>query len=200
MRILAFSDLHRSFDRAERIVEKASACEDLELVIGAGDFSSLGRGLERMIGVLRGLPAPVVLVCGNHERPDVLRRVCAGWDGVSVLHGTGTVIGEVPVWGLGGAVPPTPFPWGFDIPEDDAARLLADCPEGGVLVSHSPPAGVLDYAMRRHLGSRSVLAAIQLRRPRLVVCGHIHQCWGREASVGPTRVLNAGPYGTLLRI
>jgi Icc-related predicted phosphoesterase len=197
MRILAFSDLHRSFHRAERVVEKA---DGVDLVIGAGDFSSLGRGLDRMIGILAAISAPAVLVCGNHERPDVLRRVCAGWESATVLHGTGITVGDVPVWGLGGAVPPTPFPWGFDIPEDDAACLLDDCPEGGILVSHSPPSGVLDTAMRRHLGSRSVLAAIERRRPRLVVCGHIHQCWGQEASIGPTRVLNAGPYGTLLRL
>jgi Icc-related predicted phosphoesterase len=199
MRILAFSDLHRRWDRAARVVEKAAASE-VDLVIGAGDFSSLGRGLGRMIGILRAIDAPTVLVAGNHESPDGLTRACRGWSGASVLHGEGLSIGGLAVWGIGGAVPPTPFPWGFDLREQDAERLLAGCPPGGVLVSHSPPARALDRAHGRHLGSHAVRAAIERAQPRLVVCGHIHQCAGQEATIGSTRVLNAGPYGTLLRL
>ena len=32
-------------------------------------------------------------------------------------------------------------------------------------------------------------------RPVLTVCGHIHQSWGQEATIGPTRVVNVGPQG-----
>ena len=99
--------------------------------------------------------------------------------------------------GLGGGVPTTPWPWSFDLTEDEAAKALEGCPEGGVLVSHSPPKGVLDGP---GLGSKAVLQAIEAKRPQLVVCGHIHECAGKEAAAGDTKILNPGPAGTFIEV
>jgi len=32
------------------------------------------------------------------------------------------------------------------------------------------------------------------------VCGHIHQCWGGEAGIGTTPVVNVGPDGRFVEI
>ena len=116
-----------------------------------------------------------------------------------VLHGQAKEIAGAQFFGLGGGVPPTPFPWSFDLSEDEAAAKLESCPEGAILVVHSPPKGHVDEAHGRHLGSEAVLAAIERKRPALAVCGHIHQCWGREATIGTTPVVNVGPDGAVLR-
>jgi Icc-related predicted phosphoesterase len=42
------------------------------------------------------------------------------------------------------------------------------------------------------------LRAIQQRRPRLVLCGHIHQRWGQESRVGDVPVRNLGPAGAVI--
>jgi hypothetical protein len=48
-------------------------------------------------------------------------------------------------FGLGGAVPVTPFgAWSFDLAEEEAAALLAALPDRAVLVTHSPPLGHCD--------------------------------------------------------
>jgi Icc-related predicted phosphoesterase len=197
MRVLAFSDLHRDRDRARGVVEKAAKAD---VVIGAGDFCMWHIGLGRTIEVLRAIERPTVLVPGNHERAEALRRAVADWPAATVLHGEALEIGGMQFFGLGAAVPPAPLPWSFDLDEDAARQRLSACPADGVLVVHAPPHGHVDVAFGRHLGSRAVLETVHERRPRLVVCGHIHQCWGRESRIGPTRVLNAGPYGTLLEI
>jgi uncharacterized protein len=67
-----------------------------------------------------------------------------------------------------------------------------------VLVVQSPPKGYVDG--KRHLGSEAVLRTIEEKQPRLVVCGHIHEAAGEEARVGATRVINAGPDGTIVDI
>jgi len=90
--------------------------------------------------------------------------------------------------------------WSFDLSEDEAAARLESCPEGAVLVLHSPPNGFLDEAHGRHLGSRSILAAIERKGPVLAFCGYIHQCWGREAVIGTTPVVNVGPDGRFFEI
>jgi uncharacterized protein len=69
-----------------------------------------------------------------------------------------------------------------------------------ILVVHSPPKGSADEAHGRHLGSESVPAAIGRKRPMLAVCGHVQRCWGREAMVGTTPVVNVGPEGWLLEV
>lgn len=83
--------------------------------------------------------------------------------------------------------------------ETDSALWRA-CPEGAVLIVHSPPKGHVDEVHGRSLGSRAVLRAIESKRPALALCGHIHGSWGREAKVGETRVVNVGPEGMFFEV
>lgn len=194
MKLLLFSDLHCDAAAARRIVERAPA---VDVLIGAGDFASVRRGIDVCINVLRAVDKPAVLVPGNNETLDELRAACRGWPKATVLHGSGIEIDGVHFFGLGGGVPVTPFgSWSYDFTEEQAAELLADCPTGCVLVSHSPPKGAMDRTSRgQSLGSTTVLDAIARTWPRLVVCGHIHESGGQRAMIGSTPVVNAGPSG-----
>ena len=193
-RFLLFSDLHADFDQAQKIVDRS---HDFDIVIGAGDFGNLRRQLTKTIEVIRAIRCPVVLVAGNNESTEELQNACHSWKSAHVLHGSGVTIEGIPFWGIGGGVPTTPFgDWSYDFTEAEAAALLADCPRKAVLVSHSPPQGVLDRSSSgKHLGSTSVLAAMQRTTPQLVVCGHIHASCGQSLHVGKTCVINAGPLG-----
>jgi uncharacterized protein len=197
MRLLAFSDLHRDRDRAERLVELA---READVVVGAGDYATMHRGLEETIEVLSAISAPSVLVPGNAETDTELWQACGPWTSAHVLHGQALALDGVQFFGLGGGVPPTPFPWSFDLTEEEAAAKLESCPEGAVLIVHSPPKGYVDRVHGRHLGSRAILEAIERRRPALVLCGHIHQRWGEEAEIGTTPVVNVGPDGRLFEL
>lgn len=198
MKLLAFSDLHRDLDQAGALVERSA---DADVVIAAGDFASVHEGLAETIGALRGISTPTILVPGNNETEDALRSACEGWDAATVLHGQGTEIDGTSFYGLGAGVPITPWDWSFDLDEDQARDRLAGCPEGAVLVVHSPPKGHCDQSSAGdHLGSEAILAAIEEKRPPLAVCGHIHESWGAESEIGPTRVINLGPRGTALEL
>jgi Icc-related predicted phosphoesterase len=199
MRLLLFSDLHRDLDGARAIVGRAP---EADVVVVAGDLATVRRGLSEVVEVLRAIERPTILVPGNSETDDELRQACEDWTAAVVLHGEGTVVEGVPFFGLGAAVPVTPFgPWSFDLDEKQAEGLLENCPLGAVLVSHSPPFGHADRdRMGRSLGSRSVLEAVLRTEPRLVVCGHIHESWGRRSFVGSTPVINAGPEGMFVEI
>lgn len=199
MDLLLFSDVHRDLAAARSLVERAPA---VDVVVGAGDFAIKREGLQEVIDVLSDIETPTILVAGNGESPEELREACTGWSAAHVLHGESVELAGTTFYGLGGAVPVTPFgAWSFDIPEDEAADLLAACPEDAVLVSHSPPHGHVDTdGAGNHHGSVSVLATIRASRPRLVVCGHIHGCWGEASREGDTRIINAGPAGLAIRL
>jgi uncharacterized protein len=198
VRLLAFSDLHRDLGQAASLVERSS---EADVVIAAGDFASVHEGLEETIGALRPISAPTVLVPGNNETEDALRAACDGWDAATVLHGQATEIDGTQFFGLGAGIPVTPWGWSFDLDEDQARERLAAYPEGAVLVVHSPPKGHCDTSSSGdHLGSESILEAIESKRPPLAVCGHIHEAWGTEDEVGPTKVINLGPTGRLIEV
>jgi uncharacterized protein len=194
VRILAFSDLHRDLDQAATLVEMSA---EADVVIGAGDFASVHEGLEETIAALAAIETPTVLVPGNNETDDALRAATADWAAATVLHGDLTTLDGVEFFGLGAGVPITPWDWSFDLSDEDAAARLAACPEGAVLVLHSPPFGYVDTSSGGdHLGSTAICEAIEAKRPPLAVCGHIHESWGAEATLGPTRIVNLGPTGT----
>jgi Icc-related predicted phosphoesterase len=194
---LAFSDLHRDRDQARRLADLA---KDADVVIGAGDFASVRLGISRAIEPLKQIEKPTVLVPGNNESESELADACEGWTSAVLLHGDAADIDGMTFFGLGAGVPVTPFPWSFDLSEREADKKLAGCPEGCVLVVHSPPKGYVDEAHGRHMGSDAILTAIETKRPRLAVCGHIHESWGREATIGRTPVVNLGPEGRFFEL
>lgn len=205
MRLLLASDLHRDLDAARSLVARSAGAD---VVVIAGDLAVKRIGLREVVDILADIERPTVLVCGNSESPGELRAAVAaaregdGWTEVRVLHGDSCEIEGVTFFGLGCAVPITPFgDWSVDLSDEEAAELLERCPDGAVLVSHSPPKGHVDAdGGGDHQGSRSVLEAIERTRPRLVVCGHIHASWGERSTVGDTPVVNAGPAGVLVAL
>lgn len=198
MKLLAFSDLHRDLGQAAKLVEMAA---EADVVIGAGDFASVHEGLEETIGALATIEVPAVLVPGNNETEDALREAAASWSAATVLHGSGTTIDGIELYGLGAGVPITPWDWSFDLDDDSAAEKLAACPGNALLVLHSPPRGHCDSAGGGdHFGSQALLQAIEDKRPRLAVCGHIHESWGCQSQIGDTPLYNLGPSGTWLEI
>ena len=197
MRILAFSDLHCDLGTAAELVERS---RDADAVVCAGDLASVHSGLGETVEALRAIETPAVLVPGNNETEDALREACRGWEAATVLHGAGRELDGVRFYGLGAGVPVTPWDWSFDLDEERAAAMLEACPEGAVLVVHSPPQGHVDQSRGRHLGSVAIREAIERRAPRLALCGHIHESWGAESAIGPTRIVNLGPAGIWLEL
>ncbi len=198
MRLLAFSDLHRDLEGARSLAERSAG---FDCVLAAGDFASVHEGLEETIDALAAIEVPTIVVPGNNETEDALREACAGWASATVLHGEAAEIDGTSFFGLGAGVPTTPWEWSFDLSDADAEQRLAACPEGAVLVVHSPPRGHCDSSSSgEHLGSRAILDAIALKQPPLTVCGHIHEAWGERSQIGPTDIVNLGPAGTELEI
>jgi Icc-related predicted phosphoesterase len=194
MKLLLFSDLHANVDVTHRLVERARA---VDVLVGAGDFGNVRRDVRVCLDVLRQAGKPAVLVAGNNETTEELAEACRDWPRAQVLHGSAVTLAGVEFFGLGGGVPVTPFgAWSYDFTEGQAAALLAGCPSGCVLVSHSPPKGVVDVdSRRRSLGSVAVRDAVLRAEPLLVVCGHIHASAGHHALLGRSPVVNAGPDG-----
>lgn len=189
MKILAFSDLHLDRLSADLILDQAPAAD---VVIGAGDFAQLHDGLDGIMALLEPIADKAIYVPGNNETDAALRAATSA----TVLHGQSVVRNGRTIAGIGAAVPPlVGNTWGsFDLEEAEAAALLDRVPAADILISHAPPKGVADaHATLGSIGSAAVRSAVERLIPILVFCGHIHDCWGVEGTLGAARVVNLGP-------
>lgn len=189
MKLLAFSDLHCDLDAASRLV---TAGRQADLVIGAGDFAQNHAGLAETMTALSALDDLALYTPGNNETEEALRAATKA----RVLHCEAVEFQGLTFGFLGCAVPPLPdMPWrSFDMTEDQAAIAMAGMGAVDVLVTHSPPKGACDdHSQAGSLGSEAVRGYVEVMQPQLVLCGHIHDCWGQEARVGKTLVRNLGP-------
>jgi len=187
-RILAFSDVHRSEDHMRAIVEAAPTAD---LIIGAGDFATVRLGLPEAMEVLSPIADKAVYVPGDAESAEELRAATSA----TVLHGETIETHGLTIFGIGYAIPVTPFgDWSCDLTEDYATTMLDRMDTADILISHSPPKGVVDVSSRgQSIGSTAVRDAIERVQPRYCFCGHIHDCWGKSDMIGLTSVHNLGP-------
>ena len=194
MNILLFSDLHANTHITQQLVEQAPT---FDLLIGAGDFGNVRKQLQMCINILQTTNRLTILVAGNNETTEELRIACRNWPLAHILHGEALTLDGLEFYGVGGGIPVTPFgSWSYDFTENQARDLLADCPTNCILVTHSPPKGLVDISPEKeNLGSIAIRETIERVQPRLVVCGHIHSSAGQQVKLGKTPVINAGPHG-----
>ncbi|MDQ7840350.1 MAG: metallophosphoesterase family protein [bacterium] len=161
VRILAFADLHGRTERVTRV--RALVAEHApDLVVLSGDLTHVDKGAEAL-SLLHTLPVPVLAVPGNMDGPGAVDEI--------TRHG-----------GLAGEIPKAIAGFSFGGPDVQAA-----C---DVIVTHEPPLGTLDLTfLRTRAGSRMVLELLTRHRPRVLVCGHIHEAPG-VARLEETLVVN----------
>lgn len=193
MRIYAVADIHANFKRLDRIAENiATHCPDV-LVI-AGDIINYIKP-SPVFKFLNTLPVPVVAVRGNSD-PLYIEKRFKNYSNLTSLHLNRVIIGSMPFAGFSGTIP-LPFRNRVCFRE----KLLMDkigplIDRQTILVVHPPPWGVLDQVLGRfHSGSKMVRNLVDKTRPRLLICGHIHEAAGK-AKIKDTVVVNCSLPGT----
>ncbi|KAL1883641.1 hypothetical protein Plec18167_002648 [Paecilomyces lecythidis] len=81
------------------------------------------------------------------------------------------------------ASPYTPSPgggWGFQYHPDQGHEFSIE-KGAGVVITHGPPNGIMDYTdSRKRAGCPHLFGAVARARPRLHCFGHIHEGWGAK--------------------
>jgi predicted phosphohydrolase len=191
VRVVCLSDTHLRTDDL--------AVPDGDLLLHGGDLTGIGspEQVASALAWLAGLPhRHKVLIAGNHDflfenEPAQARRLLEQHPGLTYLEDS-----EVTVEGLriyGSPWQPWFFDWAFNLRRGpDIAAKWERIPEGvDVLLTHGPPAGVLDRTVRgESVGCADLRAAVARARPRVHVFGHIHEGHGQVEHDG-TLFVNA---------
>lgn len=187
--LIHISDLHRGTREAPALDDAlVRLCEELspEAVIASGDLANRGRTseFESAKALLDRLPAPTLVVPGNHDLPYTLpARFTRPWDRFTEVFGTTDPVlrtDHAVICGLNSA-----RPWRHQGGRLDASRLAAAAAVLGdtssnalrVVVLHHHLAGAPWRASRKFpLEHRDdALRSLADARAELVLGGHIHQ-------------------------
>lgn len=198
MRITIISDTHRQHAALGRLSG--------DVLIHCGDMFSLFESDEgdlHSIDQWFGMQDFQAILCigGNHDLvlEAKVQQDPAPFKHAIYLQDSDFVLNGVRFWGA----PWTPELRGHAFFQDDAelhdswAKIPRDTQ---VLVTHTPPADILDRSSRGlDLGCRYLHAAVSRLSPTLHCFGHVHASAGRER-IGDTTFINASSVNSQFRI
>jgi uncharacterized protein len=197
MRILAFTDIHGSYDRVAGILSNEKS---FDVVIVGGDLTTHGTVTEATTAIRRfqEFGKPLFVVAGNMDLPtfDELYESL----GVNI-NAYGAMLGEAGFFGIAGS-PFTPMHTPYEISEEEIKRRAdagwrdIQTARWKVFVPHAPPYDTkLDKVLLgKHVGSTAVRTFVEEKQPDVLVCGHIHESRGLD-KLGKTQMVNCGAAG-----
>jgi Icc-related predicted phosphoesterase len=187
VRIYAVADIHGKRDRLERIEHHIKAVRPHVLVV-AGDITNYVSPVQTLSRI-DALPVPVFAIRGNSDFKRV-DHLIHHFQNITSIHAHRIIRHSIPFVGIGGTIP-IPFHSKVHLNEATLLNRVAPCIDREtILVVHPPPRGVLDTAFGYfHVGSSGVRRFIERHQPRLVICGHVHECTGVDA-ISETFVVN----------
>jgi Icc-related predicted phosphoesterase len=169
-----------------------------DAIIHAGDISYRGKKSEVVdfLDWFKGLDYKYkIFIAGNHdfyfekEGAKELDKVIP--DDIIYLNDTEVIIDGRKIWGS--PVTPWFFNWAFNRRRGALiAKHWALIPEDvDILLTHGPVLGILDMVINgQQVGCKDLLQRVQEVKPKVHLCGHIHEGYGSIKKFG-TKFINA---------
>ncbi len=169
-----------------------------DVLIHAGDITSRGKK-EEVIDFLDWFSSRryqhKIFIAGNHdfflekEKPETIFQLLPA--GVHYLNDSGLEINGIQIWGS--PVTPVYFNWAFNRQRGKSIRKHWEMIPAttNLLITHGPVYGFLDQTgTEQHVGCQDLLRTVLALKPRVHVCGHIHESNGMIIRSG-IRFINA---------
>lgn len=138
-----------------------------------------------------------IFIAGNHDRlleesPTFKQQLLNEFENVTYLQDSEVVIDSIKIYG-------TPYQpkfrnWAFNLPRggEELKSKWEQIPmDADILLTHSPPYGVLDDVREGvNVGCKMLKERVEQVKPTIHAFGHIHECPG-ELSLENTHYINA---------
>jgi len=185
MKILAVADIHGSQYRLNLVLKNIKTYTP-DLIVICGDITQFGPG-DLATNFLNQIPVETLAIPGNIDTFDVDQGITAS--NAINIHMKRVMIQGISFVGIGRDIPTALFDMSITdgVIQKPFNKILD---ETSVLVTHVPPFKLQDKMfMGNHGGSKQLRNIIDTCKPRLVLCGHIHEDPG-VATSGNTTVVN----------
>ncbi|MBN1645339.1 metallophosphoesterase family protein [Candidatus Woesearchaeota archaeon] len=194
MKILAFTDVHENLTAFKQIEKKAYKSD---LLVCAGDLTIFETHIGPMMKKLSQIKKPILMIPGNHETPEVLKKYCSFYKNIIYIHKKLYDYKDNYFLGWGGG--------GFSQVEKEFEKLIKRTNISGkkvILITHAPPYNTkLDMIGKQHYGNKSITKYIRGNKNIILhICGHFHEQWGKQDKINNVRIINPGPKGEIITI
>lgn len=193
--IVAISDTHCQLHRIK--------IPYADILIHAGDLTFRGtrqeieEELDKLVEFKEKVPE-IVLVCGNHDwlgetNPELMKQLCSD-RGLHYLNDSEITVQGIRIWGS--PISPEFFHWAFNRERGYKIREHWNLiPKDGIdiLVTHSPPYGILDMVPKSGMQGCADLREIVFEqvKPKYHIFGHIHTQGGEQREEKGITFINA---------
>jgi len=199
MRITVISDTHTRHDDITNDLPGG------DLLLHSGDFMNSGYGEKDIVNFCKWFDAidnydTKVFIAGNHDRlfenqPELAKEIYSSYKSINYLQDEELGLyfdgpnGEFPEDNIhiyGSPWQPAFYAWAFNLPRNgiELAGKWEGIPSNtDILLTHGPAWGTLDTVKGRewdNLGCEMLAERIQIVKPKIHVCGHIHSGYGYE--------------------
>ncbi|MAG91497.1 hypothetical protein CMO83_02375 [Candidatus Woesearchaeota archaeon] len=201
MKLLLFTDIHGSSTALKRIGQKVKA-QKPDLLVCSGDISIFEHGIKGILRKLNKLNKKIVIVHGNHEDESTFIRYSKIFRNIIYIHKKNFIESKIMFIGYGGG--------GFSMVGKEFEKISRtkfkesinkNKDKKIVLITHAPPYRTkLDKLVEGHCGNKSIRQFVEKNKVDLLICGHLHENFGKEDKIGKTKIINPGPYGKIIEI
>jgi Icc-related predicted phosphoesterase len=190
MQFIAISDTH---GKHQNLKLPAADC-----IIHAGDVSNTGKEyqVQEFMDWFSSLPYQYkIFIAGNHDfwfeqvETKIIKNNIP--DNVIYLNDSGINIEGINIWGS--PVSPWFYDWAFNRQRGADIKSHWDLipANTNILITHGPAFGILDATIGgQHVGCDDLLATINIIKPNIHICGHIHEAYGQR-QINKTTFINA---------
>lgn len=198
--IYATSDIHMS--GIEGITDKESGT-----IVLAGDFMEKAKHAENMKEAKKWWDEKFIPWCEDHKDQDIviIGGNCDRWlynnrkkvvwpKNVHYLDDSEAEVKGMKVYGTSWC--PHNMNGAWEVDDKQLEKEFAKIPPGlDILVTHVPPKGEgidLDHdtEFNKHFGSEALTKAILEKKPKIVLCGHVHSGSHKPIKIGDSLVMN----------
>ena len=201
MKILAFTDIHGSSSALKRIEQKVKS-QNPDLLVCAGDLSIFERGIIGIMRRLNKLNKKIIIVHGNHEDSSTFIKCSKLFKNIIFIHKNYFIEDGILFLGYGGG--------GFSVFDKEFEKISKNKfkkiiknnqDKKIILVTHAPPYKTkLDKLMQGHCGNKSIRHFVEKNKVDLLICGHLHENFGKEDKIKKIKIINPGPFGKIIRV
>ncbi|MGB9636014.1 MAG: metallophosphoesterase family protein [Thermoplasmata archaeon] len=189
IRILQITDIHAS-QKFAGMLEKIVETEKPDVVIICGDITHFGP-YSFASQILNSIKVRGFTVLGNCDLPDTFEKISIP-ENIIHLHGDATNFMGQKFAGFGGANG-TPWAYGNLYSEAEIYTSLAKIADAeSIVITHTPPCSFVRARIGEEMGSAGVDRILIEKKPKAILCGHIHEADGVE-KIGSTVIVNPGP-------
>ncbi len=197
MKILCFTDLHGDFKILKKLVKRAKE-EDIDLVAVAGDFTQFEDNMRPILKKLNEIGKDILIVPGNHENDETVTAAIVDLKHCKNIHKRALRIRNFIFLGYGEG--------GFALEDPEFRKVSREWygehqKEKLILITHAPPFGTTtDRIDKKHVGNKDIRSFIERIKPKLVICGHLHETAGKQDKIKETIVINPGWDGMVIEL